>query len=640
MADDTRVTHSRPGYACALALLCVLGLSLPAEALASDIVVRRDPGLTAAERADVRADAGVVLERMLPLANTELVSVPAAREDRALAILNADPDVRFAAPDVAVQAAADFVEQSLANGADADVDGPEAWEYAEGLGVTVGVADMSIGDQHPDLLGNVEATQDFVADGCQTTAPPSGLADHGTHVAGLIAALHDGTGTVGLAPLAHVKPLRTLDDCGVGKLSGVLAAFDYAGHADIPIVSASFATDPLLPVADRQAVDDAFTAVFADNPGTLYVVAAGNEGNDNDELPVYPCSNQAENLICVGMTDAVDKPVCWGNVGEASVDLFAPGMPVYSTVRGPISHMRLGGTSVATPLVAAAAALLESLDPLTYGPEDLRLALLNAVDYVPGLDAFSASDGRLNAARALPPRPPDLGLGGPGGAWTSCDTDHDGFHESGDKCPDLVGPVNGCPDLDRDGIRDLDDNCKTLANADQMDVDGDTVGDLCDPTPRGEDVDGDAKATLDDRCPTQPAPTADGCPMIVIPPGPPTQPTSDPTPQPPPPPPPSAARIVSVKVAVRCARRNPCRKAAKVTVRVSRAARVALKVEQRVRTRGRLRWMRITSRSLNATVSGRSLTVRGKGGRSLGKGSYRVTVTLPGTAASARSFKV
>ena len=159
MADDTRVTHSRPGYACALALLCVLGLSLPAEALASDIVVRRDPGLTAAERADVRADAGVVLERMLPLANTELVSVPAAREDRALAILNADPDVRFAAPDVAVHAAADFVEQSLANANDGDVDGPEAWEYAEGLGVTVGVADMSIGDQHPDLLGNVEAAR-------------------------------------------------------------------------------------------------------------------------------------------------------------------------------------------------------------------------------------------------------------------------------------------------------------------------------------------------------------------------------------------------------------------------------------------------------------------------------------------------
>ena len=255
---------------------------------------------------------------------------------------------------------------------------------------------------------------------------------------------------------------------------------------------------------------------------------------------------------------------------------------------------------MATPLVAAAAALLESLDPQTYGPEDLKLALFNAVDFVPGLDAFSASDGRLNAARPLPSRPPgDLGIGGPGGTWASCDTDHDGFHESGDKCPDLVGPVNGCPDGDRDGIRDLDDNCRSLANADQIDVDADTVGDACDPTPRGEDVDGDAKAALDDRCPTEPAPTADGCPMIVIPPGPTPPPSPDPTPQPPGPPPAGAARIVSVKVAVRCARRNPCRKAAKVTVRVSRTARVALKVEQRVRSHGRLRWMRITSRSLN-----------------------------------------
>ncbi len=637
MADDTTVTHSRPGYACALALLCVLGLSLPAEALASDIIVRRDAGLTAAERADVRADAGVRLERMLPLPNSELVSVPASRKDRALAVLNADPDVRFAAPDVAVHAAAE-VQPPLDSANDADVDGPEAWDYTEGLGVTVGVADMSIGD-HADLGTNVEATEDFVgSDGCLTAAP-TGAADHGTHVAGLIAALRDGKGTVGLAPLAHVKPLRALDDCGAGKLSGVLAAFEYAGDEELPVVSASFATDPLLPTVEKEAVDVAFTTVFADNPGTLYVVAAGNEGNDNDESPVYPCSNAAENLICVGMTDVADKPVCWGNVGEASVDVFAPGIKVFSTVRGAVAYALLEGTSVATPLVAAAAALLESQDPLSNGPLELKAALLNNVDYVPGLDAWSSSDGRLNAARPLDPRPPDFGVGGPGGPWVSCDTDHDGFHETGDKCPDVVGPANGCPDGDRDGIRDLDDNCRTLANADQTDVDADRVGDACDATPRGEDVDGDAKAALDDRCPTQPAPTADGCPVIVeVPPG----ATPQPTPTPPPPPPPvnDATRIVSVNVAVRCARRNPCRKAAKVTVRVSRTARVALKVEQRVRSRGRLRWMRITSRRLTATASGRSLTVRGKRGRSLAKGSYRVTVSLSGAAASARNFKV
>jgi hypothetical protein len=76
-----------------------------------------------------------------------------------------------------------------------------------------------------------------------------------------------------------------------------------------------------------------------------------------------------------------------------------------------------------------------------------------------------------------------------------------------------------------------------------------------------------------------------------------------------------------------------------VTVRVSRTATVALKVERRVRKRGRMTWERVTSRSLTATASGRSVTLRGKRGRSLSKGAHRVTATL-GAARMAASFKV
>ena len=102
-------------------------------------------------------------------------------------------------------------------------------------------------------------------------------------------------------------PLRTLDDCGGGKLSrrpgGVRLRRPTRRSRSS---SASFATDPLLPAADTAAVDDAFTDVFADNPGTLYVVAAGNEGNDNDESPGLPVQQRTArpNLICVGMTDS------------------------------------------------------------------------------------------------------------------------------------------------------------------------------------------------------------------------------------------------------------------------------------------------------------------------------------------------
>jgi hypothetical protein len=669
MADDTKVPHSRSGYACALALLCVLGLSLPAQALGSDIIVRRDPGLTAAERADVRADAGVRLDRMLKLPNTELVTVPAAHEDRALAVLNADPDVRLATLDVPVRVAAEpdlrYPAQWALNNigpwsADptaikySDIDADEAWDVSTGEGVVVGVVDMSVYADHPDfreeilaeeepptIESHVEEGADFVATpgGCAT---PEGAADHGTHVAGTIVAARGNGGIIGVAPDAHVMPLRALDDCGAGTLSSVMEAFQFAGTAGLPIVVASLGTDPWLDATQRASVNAQLASVFKDwKDQTLFVVAAGNEGNNNDELPVYPCATTDDgvkppNLLCVAMTDSSDSPVCWGNVGKRTVDLFAPGVRIQSTVRGLLGWTNLSGTSMAAPIVAGAAALLKAAQA-NLDPEALAAKLRRDVDGKEPLEDFSVAGGRLNAAATVDFQGKLDPPGGDSQPWATCDRDHDGFRDdsaTGDLCPDTPGTLKGCPDREGDGIRDMDDNCPATANPDQADADSDGVGDACDATPRGEDVDGDAKAALDDRCPTLPAPTADGCPTIVIPPGPPPQPT--PTPVPPVRPPVAATRIVSVKVAVRCARRNPCRKAAKVTVRASRSARVAVKVEQRVRRR----WKRITSRSLKATVRGRTLTVRGKRGRSLAKGSYRVTVTLFGAAPSARRFRV
>jgi subtilisin family serine protease len=77
-------------------------------------------------------------------------------------------------------------------------------------------------------------------------------------------------------------------------------------------------------------------------------------------------SNGAEpdNLVCVGMTNLEDAPVCWGNVGQTSVDVFAPGVEMWSTV-APETYTKLSGTSMATPLVAAGAALYKALDQMT-----------------------------------------------------------------------------------------------------------------------------------------------------------------------------------------------------------------------------------------------------------------------------------
>jgi subtilisin family serine protease len=658
MGDDTRVTHSRAGLVCAFALFCVIGCTLPAAASADGIIVRREPGLSATERADVRADAGVKLEQGLPIPDVELVSAPAGGTEQALAALNADPDVRFALPDVPVHVAAApsdpfFTAQwALDSGNNPDINAPQAWELAssEGAGVTVAVVDQLVNVNHPDLAASIDqryradpSEYDYTSpDGCAVSTPIDD-GDHGTHVAGTIAAQQDnGIGVTGVAPYAKILPLRAIDNCGGGNLSWVIKAFGEAGKAEIPIVNASLGTDPLLPAARKAEINSLFADVLHTYHNTLYVVAAGNEGNDNDRLPVYPCNTllttgEPDNLLCVGMTNRADLPVCWGNVGPTSVDLFAPGIEILSTVTTATStgYLRMGGTSTATPMVTGAAALLKAEQGPLFSAMEIHDRMLRGVDPYDGMAAISVSGGRLNAGRLVSDGRSLASK--PGGSWKSCDRDHDTILDLLDQCPDQPGTkaFSGCADTDGDGLADQADNCPTVANADQRDADGDGAGDLCDATPRGDDPDGDGVPAMDDRCPDRAGTSPDGCPVVVNPPvgnPEPPKPTPTVTPQ-------TAPKIVSLAYKIsKCPKgRKQCAKVATVTVKVSRQAKVALKVERQDRQRGRLVWKRVKSQSLTATARGRSLKVRGR--RSRPNARYRVTATLAGKA-KAVSFKV
>jgi subtilisin family serine protease len=581
MADDTRVTYSRLGLACAIALLCVIGCSLPGVARAAG---------------DDRQWQQWALENKadLPLYPTAIL--------------------------------------------DADIDAPEAWEIMEGQGVTVAVVDQVV-YAHPDLGGNVEAGENFTQpDGC-TAGDPTGPDDHGTMVAGVIAAKRDNGGIAGVAPLAHVMPLRAIDNCGTGELQWILKAFEYAGSKQVPIVTASFGSDPL--DGPNAKTNQQFVDVFDRFPNTLFVVAAGNEGNDNDDPahPVYPCSTrrpganpEIPNLLCVGMTDNRDNPACSGNVGQSSVDLFAPGVSILSTVRGGFGGYAYGnGTSMAAPMVAAAAAIVLSIEP-RLGAGELAQRLIGAVDRKDALAGISVAGGRLNAARSagVPGR---LGSGGgESQTWKSCDRDHDGFRDDNgdDQCPDTPGELHGCPDADSDAVADPSDNCPAVANADQADVDADRVGDACDAMPRGDDADGDGIPLLDDGCPQAAGVVPSGCPGSGGLPGP--TPTATPIADP-------VIVSLSAKITPRnCPKSNPkCVRVAKITVKVSRQAKVALKVEQQVRKGGRLVWKRLSVRSLTANAKGSTLTVRGKRGQPRSK--YRVTATLANKA-KAVNFQV
>ena len=421
---------------------------------ATEIVVRREPGLSAAERADVRADADVTLRRASTLTDTEVVRAGAGELAEAVAELNRDPDVIYAEP-VVVQSAqsADSYYGSLwglenvgqrmylpgsgsyypSGTVDADMDVPEAWSKATGAGVTVGIVDTGVLTSHPDLAAQIAFNAgetgtdalnrdkrsngvdddgngykddwkgwDFVAaypsigvdEGDGSAGPDNEPQDnhgHGTHVAGTVAAQRDNNeGIAGVAPGARIMPLRALGSNGRGSSIAIAEAFDYAGKMGVRVVNASLGGPGL---------DQTQLAAIQAHPNTLYVIAAANDNVNNDVTPYGPCALPAANIMCVGASDENDRRASFSNYGATSVDVFAPGTAILSTHISP-AYAYLQGTSMASPNAAGVAALVLSARPGA-GALDIKSAIMASTEAKPDLAGKSVTGGRVNADRAV-----------------------------------------------------------------------------------------------------------------------------------------------------------------------------------------------------------------------------------------------
>jgi Subtilase family/Thrombospondin type 3 repeat len=509
----------------ALVLLLVLLPQGAAAATGSRIIVKRDAGLSAAERADIRADADVRLVRSLSLPRTEVVVAAPGDTRDALRDLNRDRDVVYAeldhrrrafAPDQfmrylwAFENEGQFIHGPLSDGTpalpggtvDADSDVLEAWGLLTdpGNGQTVAVVDSGIDAAHEDLLGRVGDQVNFIDE------DPPGAADgngHGTHVSGTIAATRDnGAGIAGVAPNATIMALRALDDDGGGYDSDIAEAFAHAGGEAVRVVNASLG---------GPGGGATLRAAIADYPNTLFVVAAGNGGADdvgdsNDVSPQYPCNVPEPNVLCVGASTYDDARGSFSNYGAFTVDVFAPGEGILSTFPGPSTppnndnYAWADGTSMASPLVAGAAALVLQADP-SLSAVDVKEILLSSVDAKDAFSGRSVSGGRLNVEHAV-------GLAQNGTVLV--DDDGDGFANFADACRMTAasGSADGCPDADEDAVPDHLDNCPTAYNPNQRNSDGRADGgDACD-----SDFDNDGVADGVDGCPATPAGTANGCP--------------------------------------------------------------------------------------------------------------------------------
>jgi hypothetical protein len=375
--------------------------ALAGQFTASDVIVDRTiPALRAVAARQRKASSRTVLAALTavaPRAATGLAAAPAAKVwlDRRL-----EPMLDHSVPQIGGTAA-------------------HARGFT-GAGVVVAVLDSGIDAGHPDLAGKVLDARSFLDDDLGV----SDVLGHGTHIASIIA----GTGAAsdgryrGVAPDAALISGRVCNavDC---QESAILAGLAWAvvdKHAPIVNLSLGRTDDP-----EVDPVEDAINQLSTQY-GTLFVVAAGNAGG----TATVASPGSADAALTVGAVDREDHLAAFSSrgprVGDGAIkpDLTAPGVDIVAAraaAAGPgfgepvgTSYLRLSGTSMATPHVAGAAALVLQQHPGWSGAQ-LKAQLIASAAPVAALTAFEQGAGRVDVDRAtrqqVTAEPPSLSLG-------------------------------------------------------------------------------------------------------------------------------------------------------------------------------------------------------------------------------------
>ncbi|MET8976358.1 S8 family serine peptidase [Streptomyces sp. NPDC004539] len=287
----------------------------------------------------------------------------------------------------------------------AQIHAPDAWKAGyDGTGVKVAVLDSGLDATHPDLKGAVAASKDFTGE--NTTDDGAG---HGTHVASSVvgSGARSGGRYKGVAPGAKLLVGRVLNDRGGGEESGLIAGMQWAVGQGAKVVSMSLGgtdtpgTDPV-----EQAVND-----LSASSGALFVIAAGNEGPAPETVGTPGAASAA---LTVAAVDAKDRLADFSSrgpdaSGELKPDLSAPGVDIvgakaaHGSQGDPVApgYVRLSGTSMATPHVAGAAAILAQEHP-DWSGQRIKAALMgSAVPLNGSYSPFQQGTGRVDVARAV-----------------------------------------------------------------------------------------------------------------------------------------------------------------------------------------------------------------------------------------------
>jgi major intracellular serine protease len=239
------------------------------------------------------------------------------------------------------------------------IQAPAIWEESnQGEGIVIAVIDTGVDTDHPDLKDQIIGGRNFTTD---YNGDPDIFEDnngHGTHVSGTIAASLNKSGVVGVAPKAKILSLKVLSGEGSGDYEWIINAINYAvewrgpQNERVRVISMSLGGPEDVPELHK-AIQNAVT-----NDVSI-IVAAGNEGDDREDTFEYAYPGSYNEVIQVGAVDSELNLAPFTNT-NTEVDLVAPGVEVVSTYLDN-KYASLSGTSMATPHVAGALALIINL---------------------------------------------------------------------------------------------------------------------------------------------------------------------------------------------------------------------------------------------------------------------------------------
>lgn len=338
--------------------------------------------------------------------------------------LKAMPNIEYAEPNYNVYEFSEPNDTYYQNGKQAVLDligAKKLWDFdIDCSDVTVGVMDSGIQTNHEDLIDNIWVnTGEIVGDGIDndgngyiddiygwncgdSNGDVSYVNEHGVHVAGIVsAATNNSKGVASVARNAKIASIKIFNSSGKSTLSYIIEGINYAKKNDINIINCSFggagwgSTSVSIVKSAIEAVPDIFFVIAAGN------IATSTPQPDNDQTAVYPSqlTKDLDNVISVANTTSSDELSSTSHYGATSVDIAAPGTGIYSTIPTS-SYGTMSGTSMATPMVASAVAVMRAVNP-NISAKEIKETLCSSSDKLSALTGKVISGGRLNAYNAV-----------------------------------------------------------------------------------------------------------------------------------------------------------------------------------------------------------------------------------------------